>query len=425
MRSLLVLGLLAAACGRSASPDARPSPGGLDAPCATSPDRGCRVRLFERACEAGQDGAACRQAASFQPETPRGEQLLQAGCDQGDAHSCRDLMVELRSSGRDAARADALFQKAAKVYEKGCDAGRGGDCMALGRMFAIVTPPDEAQAADFQGKGASLLQAACARDDGAACFHLGMAYHDGAGVETDFARHEGLMERACTLGHLEGCAELAASYLASESADDDAKAPALFEKACLGGALHRHPCREAGFIRIDGRLAPPDKARGARFLETSCALADESSCWMLAGMLREGDGVPADAARAKGLLGNEPGPEMKVVAVKRARQAADPAAYQLGVDPAEMAPVKAGAGQDLIVVTFEVRRPPGGAPVPIRSVWVLDAQGGRHASLLRSEFPFGQMDHEQREMVFPVPQGMKPVKVRFELGALTFDLPPA
>jgi hypothetical protein len=334
-------------------------------------------------------------------------------------------MVELRSHGRDPARAEALFEKSAKAYEKGCAAGRGDDCMALGRLHTIVAPPDEAKAAAFQGQGAGLLQAACARDDGAACFHLGMAYHDGAGVETDFARHEALMERSCTLGHLDGCAELGATYLSSEPADDDAKAPALFEKACLGGALHRHPCREAGFIRIDGRLAPLDKAQGVRLLEASCALADDSSCWMLAGMLREGDGVAADPQRAEALVGSAPRPEVKVVSVKRTRQAPDPAAYQLGVDPEEMAPVKAGAGQDLIVVTFDVRRQPGGSLVPIRSVWVLDAKGGRHASLLRNEFPFGQLDHEQRDLVFPVPQGTKPVKVRFELGALTFDLPPA
>ena len=38
---------------------------------------------------------------------------------------------------------------------------------------------------------------------------------------------------------------------------------------------------------------------------------------------------------------------------------------------------------------------------------------------------WGQSDTFERELVFVVPAGFRPVKVKFELGGLTLDLPPA
>jgi hypothetical protein len=296
--------------------------------------------------------------------------------------------------------------------------------MDLGRLHGRVAPPDESRAEAFGRQGAALLEGACAGGQGGACFELGVAYHEGTGVATDPERHLGLMNRACVLGEPRGCAELAAAYIQSEAAEDDAKAPALFEKACRAGVLQRSPCREAGFLYVDGRVVPADKAKGVQLLEASCALGDPASCWMAAGMLREGDGVPADTHLAAALVGSLPPAQIKVVSVKRRRQAPDPTAAQLGVDPAELPPVKAGAGQDLLVVTLDVRQAARRAGLPVRTVWVLDSQGRRHPSLLKSDFPLGQEEHERREMVFLVPAGTRPVKVRFELGALTFDLPP-
>ncbi|HEX6737861.1 MAG TPA: tetratricopeptide repeat protein [Vicinamibacteria bacterium] len=386
-------------------------------------DRARALRLYERACAAGH-GPGCRDGALLQRETPDAERLLQMGCDHGDAGSCRDLMVELRSGSRDPARSEGLFRRAAELYEKGCRGGRGVDCLELGRLHARVAPPDEARAAAFQRQGTSLLAPACERGDGEACFELGIAYHEGTGVEADLRRHLALMERACTLGELRGCAERAAVYLDTEAPDDDAQAPALFERACRGGVLQQSPCRQAGFLYVEGRAVPADKARGLPLLEAGCAQGDAESCWMASGMWREGDGVAADAGRAAALLQGAAPAEIKVVSVKRARQAPDPTAAQMGVDPSEMPPVRAAAGQDLIVVTLEVRRPAaGGAGLPVRSVWVLDRQGRRHPSVLKADLPLGQEEHETRDMVFVVPAGTRPVQVHFELGALTFDLP--
>jgi len=384
-------------------------------------DRLRAVRLYEKACETGE-GSACREAAAFDPETPRAERLLQAGCDLDDAPSCSDLLAELRTAGREPERAEALFRTAETLHGEACASGRAEGCMGLGRLYALVAPADEAKAAPFLLEAARMLSERCEGGEAAACLQLAAAHQDGAGVQFDLDRQRSLVERACALGDPRGCAEAAASYTASETPDDDPKAPALYERACLAGVIQRQPCREAGFLYVDGAVVPADKARAARLLERGCALGDAPSCWMAAGMLREGDGVARDPARAAELV-DGPGPDITVVSVERTKQAPDPVAIQLGIDPLEYPPVTAESGQDLILVTFDVRRGPLARALPVRTVWVLDAEGRRHPSVLKGELPFGETDHERREVLFVVPEGARPVRVRFELGALTLDLP--
>jgi TPR repeat protein len=434
----LLVVCVATACGRSPSTGAAPSTAceaGDAAACvqlarqqlsgaAGGVDKARAIALYEKAC-ASRDGAGCRQAASLQPETRRAEELLQTGCDNGDGHSCAELVAILRSAARETGRADALFARAVQLHEKSCAAGDADGCMGLGRMYGSFAPPDEAKAAEFQKKATALFEQACARGEGAGCYKLGMAHHDGTGAESDFERYRSMMARACELGHLEGCAEAASAYKASEPTGDDAQAPALFEKVCLAGIVHREPCREAGFLYADGEHVPADKPKAVRLLEMSCAMGEISSCLKAAAIYREGDGVPVDDAKAETLAKSLVGLDIKVVSVKRTKQADDPNAFTVGVDPSEMPPVKADKGKDLIVVAFDVRRTTQGALMPIRGVWILDENGERHPSVLKTDFPFGQLPEYQREMVFVVPAGARPVKVKFELGAVTLDLPPA
>ncbi len=384
-------------------------------------DRARALGLYRRACEAG-DGPSCRDAALLQRETPEAGALLQIGCDRGDAGSCRDLVIELRSARREPERSQSLFRRAEELYAKGCRGGRGQDCLDLGRLYTQVAPADDAKAEDFARQGVTLLQAACERNEGGACLELGVAYQEGTGVAADLERHRVLMERACGLGELRGCAELATAYLESDAPGDDLKAAALFERACRGGVLQQTPCREAGFRYVDGDGVPVDKVKGVQLLQAACAEGDAASCWMASGMLREGDGVPADEARAAVLVPAGV-PQLKVESVKRVHQAPDPSAALMGVDPAEMPPMKAGAGRELIVVRLGVRRGSGGAALPVRHVWVVDRQGRRYPSVMKGELPLGQEERETRDMVFVVPVGLQPAQIRFELGALTLGLP--
>jgi hypothetical protein len=229
--------------------------------------------------------------------------------------------------------------------------------------------------------------------------------------------------RSCTLGDAAGCAEAATLYKTSETTADDANAPPLFEKACLAGVVERQPCREGGFLYVDGDGVPADKPRGVALLERACALGEKASCLKAGAMLRDGDGVAADPVKAAALTRVLDDLDVKVAYARRAKKADDPQAFQMGVDPSEMPPVIAPQGKDLIVVGFHVVRKAADGTMPVRHVWVVDAKGDRQPSTLKNDLTFGQSESHDREMVFVVPQGFRPVKVVFELGGLTLDLP--
>lgn len=462
-RALLLLILCAAACGKESTPSREVPPAAesaacdagdaaachklmadQDGKCSAGDGAACRrlavlnlagrsgaidkpaaLRLYRKGCAAG-DGRSCREAASFQPESPEADELLQSGCDRGDGQSCAELVAALRTAGRDAARSDAAFRRAVQLFEKACGAGDPDGCMGLGHMYGSFAPPDDAKAASFSRQGVELFDKACQQSDAQACFKQALAYHEGRGVETDFTQHLQLMARSCELGEVEGCAEAAAAYKTSETTEDDPKAPALFERACLAGVQRRQPCREAGFLYVDGSGVAADKPRGLKLLERACALEEVSSCLKAGAMLKEGDGVPADPGRAAALI--EPylsGLEVKVAAVKRMKEASDPAALHMGVAPSDLPPIKAAPGEDLIAVSFDVRRTAPKGNMPVRVVWVLDDKGQAYPGVMKSDFAFGLSHEYRREMVFRVPEGARTPKVKFELGGLTLDLPPA
>ena len=386
-------------------------------------DKARAIALYEKAC-AARDGESCREAAGMLRETPRAEQLLQQGCDFGDGFSCSELVADLRTAARDAPRADAAFRRAVEIFDGGCHKGDPEACMGAGHMRASFAPPDEAKAAEMFGRAVPIYTERCNKEDAAACFRLALAYHEGRGVPTDFGQHTAFMERACRLGYLDACAEEAAAYKLTDTRDDDAKAPALFERACLAGVQRRQPCREAGFLYADGDAVPADKPKGVALLERACALGEVSSCFRAGAMYREGEGIPADATKAAALMDpHMNGLDVRILSATRAKWADDPTALQVGVSPHDMPPIVANPGEELAVLKFDVKRSAPKAQLPIRKVWVVDGKGERYASTLSSDFAFGQSAAYEREMVFRMPQGTKPVKVRFELGAVEMPLP--
>jgi TPR repeat protein len=460
---VLLLILCAAACGKGSDPstEAPPPPEAaaceagdaaacaklqtdLDKGCAAGAGKSCRLlalfhlagrsgavdkpaslRLYTKGCASG-DGQSCRDAAAFQPETPEADQLLQTGCDRGDGWSCSELVAALRTAGRDPARSDTAFRRALQLFEKACESGQAEGCMGVGHMHGSFAPPDEAKATRYYRRAVDEYEKACEKADAVSCFKLALAHHEGRGVETDFNRNLALMTRSCGLGYADACAEEAAAYKTSEATDDDAKAPALYERACLAGVQRRQPCKESGFLYVDGDHVPADKPKGLQLLLRACALDEVSSCLKAGSLLKEGDGVPADAAKAAALI--DPylsALEVKVASVKRMKEAVDPATLQMGVGAADMPPVKAAAGEDLIVVSFDVRRTAPKGNMPVRTVWVQDDKGKKYAGVMKNDFAFGLSHEYQREMVFRVPEGTRTPKVKFELGGLTLDLPAA
>ncbi len=385
------------------------------------------LQAYERGCQAG-DASACADAAEgyLRREPSRAQQLWERACDGGEAGACMQLSSLLRQDqqGASAARGAAVFDRGVRLFEKACERGQAQGCFGLGNSLAIAPTPDETRAQKSLMRAAGLWQAACDANDARACYRLGVSYKDGAGVPADEARSLQLLRKGCDLGQAESCDELATEYRSNDRPEDDGEAVRLFEKACAAGCTTGFPCRQAAFLYLDGLGAPVDKKRAARLLEKCCGLEESWCCAKLGTMYGEGDGVSMDRDKAAELLRSSDGLEFRAVAVARSKRAVDPTLTAFGIPAASLDTTDAGPGKEFIVVGVEARRRDEASRLPVRKVWLLDAAGTRYENHSEGDADFGDRPLERRDYLFRVPEGLRPVKIRFELGAITLDLPP-
>lgn len=99
-----------------------------------------------------------------------------------------------------------------------------------------------------------------------------------------------LLDRACLLGHAEGCVNLATMYAASGTGrQSPRRALELHERACELGLASG--CMAGGGMVAEGTLVPADPARAATLFERACTQRHALGCYT-AGMLHsEGRGV--------------------------------------------------------------------------------------------------------------------------------------
>lgn len=103
--------------------------------------------------------------------------------------------------------------------------------------------------------------------------------------------------KACDVGHSRGCFGAGLHLLRPEQRDAAAAVEA-FQRACeLGFGAG---CFRAAAIVLQGQgQVAKDPARAARLFERGCRDGDFPSCVNLSVMYARGDGVAADAAKAK------------------------------------------------------------------------------------------------------------------------------
>jgi TPR repeat protein len=151
---------------------------------------------------------------------------------------------------------------AAELFQRSSDAGNiGGACnlLSLAHYYHVGDPAAVARALDR-------IEAASGSDtNGQASFYLGMAYANGEGRIRDSQRALTAYTRACDLGWRDGCVQVAK-------------------------------------LRMFGDGIPVDTAATVAALERSHQTGDLMSAYFLATMLRSGNGVPRDEARALELL---------------------------------------------------------------------------------------------------------------------------
>jgi uncharacterized protein len=383
------------------------------------------VEAYERGCDAG-DVVACNNAggAYTRSDKAKAEKYRLKACDLGSAEGCSQAsqwMLE-REDPASKAQSAALAAKAKEIHQKMCAAGDPAGCFGVG---IAVRQESEDQAQKYFREAMAIWQKRCDAGDLYGCYRVGIAYGEESGVPIDYERSKRMLGDACDKGHLDSCAELAHLFKSSDDKRDDARAAELFERACVAGIEERMPCREAGFLLVDGGGVPVDKARAVRLLENGCGQGDEWACFKVGAMLMEGDGVPANPARGAELTRAANGLEFRVVEVKRGKSMVDPSLTAYGIPESSLTPTKAEPGQELVFVAMEARRTAEKAHLPVRKMFLVDDGGKLFENHAPGDNAFGDKPLERREYMFKVPAGTRPVKLKFELGGVTIDLPPA
>jgi hypothetical protein len=177
--------------------------------------------------------------------------------------------------------------------EKQCNAGNASCCAnaSLAYMLGLDAPQDDAKASQFASKG-------CDLGDMQACWSYGVDLK-----RSNRPKAIELMTRACNAGVRSACVDVAGLYEAryeSNVAKDLARAVKYYMRGCYAGVSYA--CGDAGEILLKGAPdVPADPARASRLLVSSCTSQYSSAnhCYQAGLVFEQGNGVPADANRAK------------------------------------------------------------------------------------------------------------------------------
>lgn len=146
----------------------------------------------------------------------------------------------------------------------------------------------------------------CAKGNGTDCLGLGVSHSNGThGLPANETRAADMYERACDLGEIRGCNNLAVAFEKGQGRDVDPKrAVELYQRNC--DAKQALACRNLGRSYRDGLGMPADRAkagvafRAAKTLsENACKAGEAEGCSNLGFMYRGGDeGLPKNEKRA-------------------------------------------------------------------------------------------------------------------------------
>jgi len=270
------------------------------------------LTLLERACAGGQPEACAAAAGALQRAAPlRAQALRRTACEGGHAAACLELawaQAERRLPGVSDAQA-AAWLEAACAREDQAACGLLGSWLVQGRGL----PRDERRALEvlqraceigpgvFTTAGcvelASLRERACQGGSTRACVRLGRMIQAGLGLDMDDARAAALFERSCQAGEPVGCLELGLQRVREAPAGSSPGLTAgveLLERAC--GRLVPAACLELWRLTESGRIQGSGPAAGRQRLQLACDVRAWPACEAL------GDGLQAsEPVRAAGL----------------------------------------------------------------------------------------------------------------------------
>ncbi len=255
----------------------------------TAADPGQARAAFDAGCGAGS-GDACyalglAQARGFGGPTDRDAALatFQRACDQYDsADGCHEAGVQLASEpSPDRARLDALARRACQLSTSACD------------LDAYLHATGKAGVKD-EARATARYVLACEAGNALACSSAASRIAHGTGVAADGPRAVAIWERACETGAGDDCYEAGLSYRDGELVPADrARALDLFGRGCLRGSPAA--CEEGAELTLD---VDGGADVALALYRAGCEGGRGETCTRLGDVLRDGEGVPADAKAA-------------------------------------------------------------------------------------------------------------------------------
>ena len=121
--------------------------------------------------------------------------------------------------------------KAAKFYEKACDAGELSGCDSLASLY---------QNSGEHAKATAIFERACEKGFGLSCYNLAQIYEAGVGATADESKALELYVKACERGYAVVCYYLGGMYADSamgkndEAAKNSKNALKFYSLACDG-----------------------------------------------------------------------------------------------------------------------------------------------------------------------------------------------
>lgn len=213
------------------------------------------------------------------------EQLFrqyQAACEGGDPAACSRLGTAYEL-GIGTAQVRPI---AAILYAESCDAGDANGCYRLGRLNSIAI--DDAG----EGEAVGNYTRACELGSVEACMDLAEVYDRGIGTQRDRGRAEALLRSACGTGSPNACRQLARFLLADrDSQAHQIEARDRFYSLCKEG--EREACLELRSLHVIGDFAEPLPPE-AEVLFLACSADDADSCARLGDRAMLGEGVVQD-----------------------------------------------------------------------------------------------------------------------------------
>jgi uncharacterized protein len=265
----------------------------------------CRKNIGDRFETCGTLAWALRNGEGAAKDPERAFALTEWLCHAGDSTACMFASVAARlgeGTPTDPAKARELARRA-------CDVAVPDECLQLVRNNN--EDDGDGGVPVRAATSAAMLERLCEAGELRGCAQWGRVVRDGppgSGVTANPTAAYALFEQACVAGDArkgvrEACADQAAMLAdagakpaAGWPARDDARAFALFLKACEAG--EGAACFRAGQFTAEGRATSRDLPKAHNLLRRSCALKNANGCLAVSRQYAEGIGTKKDPFRA-------------------------------------------------------------------------------------------------------------------------------